>query len=351
MQELEQILKDHAARYPEMQAVDDLKLVYQNEFGGGHLVQNGEETRENILREQEAAAPVEVPVEPIGNGLCRLHLGSTRPQEAGVIARLFAAASAEVTGSSAGFVKKLALLRALCEEGALPLDAAQLDAALADYPLDRHPPFSHSDAFRAAYAPHYRVLRLADARALAAFAVAEQVAQTGGLLAIDGRCASGKSTLAARIGAVYGCPVFHMDDYFLPAELRTAERFAEPGGNVHRERVEEEILRPFSEGRPVVYRPFDCHSMTLKAPVTVPAAPFAVVEGCYAMHPALRGYFAGAVFLTHSPQAQRRRILARSGEKMLARFEQEWIPLEERYFSGCAVPQACGVQLDTTDLF
>ena len=91
--------------------------------------------------------------------------------------------------------------------------------------------------------------------------------------------------------------------------------------------------------------------MTLKAPVTVPAAPFAVVEGCYAMHPALRGYFAGAVFLTHSPQAQRRRILARSGEKMLARFEQEWIPLEERYFSGCAVPQACGVQLDTTDLF
>ena len=85
---------------------------------------------------------------------------------------------------------------------------------------------------------------LADARALAAFAVAEQVAQTGGLLAIDGRCASGKSTLAARIGAVYGCPVFHMDDYFLPAELRTAERFAEPGGNVHRERVEEEILRP-----------------------------------------------------------------------------------------------------------
>ena len=55
--------------------------------------------------------------------------------------------------------------------------------------------------------------------------------------------------------------------------------------------------------------------------------------------------------MTHSPQAQRRRILARSGEKMLARFEQEWIPLEERYFSGCAVPQACGVQLDTTDLF
>lgn len=44
---------------------------------------------------------------------------------------------------------------------------------------------------------------------------------------------------------------------FCPAELRTAERFAQPGGNVHRERIEEEILRPFSRGQQVVYRPFD----------------------------------------------------------------------------------------------
>ena len=351
MQELERILKDHAARYPQMEAVDDIKLVYQNEFGGGHLVQNGEETVQRILREQEAAAPVSSPIEPIGNGLCRYHLGTVEPQKAETLARLFAAAAAQTTGSSEGFKEKLSLLRQLCETGALKLDTAQLDAALASYPLDQHPPISHSEAFRAAYAPHYRVLRLEDAQMLPAFLQAQRVAAAGGLLAIDGRCASGKSTLAERIGAVFGCPVFHMDDYFLPAELRTPQRFAEPGGNVHRERVEEEILRPFSEGRQVVYRPFDCHSMSLKEPVTVPAAPFAVVEGCYAMHPALRGYFAGAVFLIHSPQAQRQRILKRSGERMLARFENEWIPLEERYFSACAVPQSCSVQLDTTDLF
>lgn len=351
MQELERILKDHAARYPQMEAVDYLKLVYQNEFGGGHLVPEGEQTEQRILREQEAAAPVCDPVEPIGNGLCRLHLGGVDPQAAGALARLFAAAAAEVQGSSAGFEEKLVLLRGLCESGALPIKTTQLDAVLESYPLAQHPPFSHSDAFRAAYAPHYRVLRLDDARLLPAFVMAERIARAGGLLAIDGRCASGKSTLAQRIGKIYRCPVFHMDDYFLPAELRTAERFAQPGGNVHRERIEEEILRPFSRGQQVVYRPFDCHSMSLREPVTVPAASFAVVEGCYAMHPALRGYFAGAVFLTHSPQAQRQRILTRSGERMLARFENEWIPLEERYFSGCGVEEACEVRLDTTELF
>ena len=50
MQELERILKDHAARYPQMEAVDYLKLVYQNEFGGGHLVPEGEQTEQREVR-------------------------------------------------------------------------------------------------------------------------------------------------------------------------------------------------------------------------------------------------------------------------------------------------------------
>ena len=36
--ELSQILSEHSRRYPLMEPVDVVKLVYQNEFGGGHLV-------------------------------------------------------------------------------------------------------------------------------------------------------------------------------------------------------------------------------------------------------------------------------------------------------------------------
>ena len=37
MEELERILREHAERYPLMQPTDAVKLIYQNEFGGGHL--------------------------------------------------------------------------------------------------------------------------------------------------------------------------------------------------------------------------------------------------------------------------------------------------------------------------
>ena len=40
MEELEKILQDHAKRYPQMEPTDGVKLIYQNEFGGGHLIKD-----------------------------------------------------------------------------------------------------------------------------------------------------------------------------------------------------------------------------------------------------------------------------------------------------------------------
>lgn len=62
------------------------------------------------------------------------------------------------------------------------------------------------------------------------------------LVAIDGRSASGKTTLVNALAEQFHTSVVHMDDFFLPVELRTPERFAMPGGNVHFERFQEEFL-------------------------------------------------------------------------------------------------------------
>ena len=48
------------------------------------------------------------------------------------------------------------------------------------------------------------------------------------IVAIDGRCGSGKTTLAAKLQKQLHCSVFHMDDFFLRPEQRTEERFAAP---------------------------------------------------------------------------------------------------------------------------
>ena len=71
------------------------------------------------------------------------------------------------------------------------------------------------------------------------------------MVAIDGPCASGKSTLGAALAQKLGCPLFHMDDFFLPPAQKTPQRLAEPGGNVDAERFFAEVLLPFSRGEAV----------------------------------------------------------------------------------------------------
>ena len=59
------------------------------------------------------------------------------------------------------------------------------------------------------------------------------------IVAIDGKCTSGKTTLASKLEQIYDCNVFHMDDFFLRPEQRTRSRFAGVGGNVDYERFQE----------------------------------------------------------------------------------------------------------------
>ncbi len=172
------------------------------------------------------------------------------------------------------------------------------------------------------------------------------------LIAIDGRCASGKSTLAeALVPALrdrFGVPVnlFHMDDFFLRPEQRTAQRYLEPGGNVDRERFLEQVLLPLGSGGPFCYRPFDCRSMTLSSPVAVQPAPLAVIEGSYSCHPLLFPHYDLRIFMTISPEKQRERLLARGGEEGLKMFLGRWIPLEERYFGHCGIEAKCDLVLN-----
>ena len=75
--------------------------------------------------------------------------------------------------------------------------------------------------------------------------------QTRVIAAIDGRCGAWKSTLAAQLQAQLSCRVFHMDDFFLRPEQRTAARLAQPGENVDHERFLSEVLQPALRGEAV----------------------------------------------------------------------------------------------------
>ena len=152
------------------------------------------------------------------------------------------------------------------------------------------------------------------------------------IVAIDGKCTSGKTTLASKLAEIYDCNVFHMDDFFLRPEQRTPERFAEVGGNVDYERFQEEVLLPLKNGKAFSYRPFDCSTFTLAVPVAVAPKKLNIVEGTYSHHPYFGNPYDLKILLTVDEETQRQRILERPAF-LHKRFFETWIPMENKYFA------------------
>lgn len=166
------------------------------------------------------------------------------------------------------------------------------------------------------------------------------------VVAIDGRCGSGKTTLASQLQAHYVCPVIPMDGFFLRPEQRTAQRLATPGENVDHERFLEEVLLPLRKGEAFSYRPFDCSAMSLGTPIAVMPDKLTIIEGSYSCHRSLWDHYDLRIFLTVDPSEQMRRITARNGAYSEV-FQQKWIPLEEAYFTAFDLPSRCDLLLST----
>lgn len=159
---LTEVLAAHFSLYPQMQPQDAVKLIYQNEFGPGHMIADEKKSLQRLLQELSALSPRkgEPLYEAIGGGLCRLNL---RPcLERGIpvedINRLFLQAAQSTQGDQKRFQKKLQELSRMADRDETPFYAAELDYFLILYKEKGYPAVHHSDAYRAAYAPAYRVV-------------------------------------------------------------------------------------------------------------------------------------------------------------------------------------------------
>lgn len=178
----------------------------------------------------------------------------------------------------------------------------------------------------------------------------EALKQASLIVAIDGRCASGKSTLANELANALDANLFHMDDFFLRPEQRTGERLAKPGENIDHERFLLEVLLPLKKRLPFDYQPFSCSNMELSEPIHITPKAITIIEGSYACHPNLREHYDLRIFLTVSSDEQICRIRERNGEGLLKIFCETWIPLEEAYFESCQVMACCQEIFDTSSM-
>lgn len=329
-------------RRPHMQVQDVFKALYQSVFGCEHMLAEESVLTERIRLEAAQGVPGPSAAEPLDGPYSRVHLSALQeglaPQ---TLARLFMLSAKHTENAETALTQKLNVFLSCAAEGVLPFDEAAVRNAVQAWRAEGFPALHHSDAFHRHYAPAYRVVLSAYAHYLPLYALIDRLMAAGQrpVIAIDGGCSAGKTTLAAQLQTVYGCNVFHMDDFFLRPEQRTPERYQEPGGNVDRERFLKDVLLPVKTGKPFSFRRFDCGAMRLAPPQAVRPHPLSVVEGVYSLHPALRGHYDATVFLTIGPDLQARRILEREGAQRAPVFMQKWVPLENAYFLACS-PQA-----------
>ena len=160
MEELKRILREHAKRYPLMQPTDAVKLIYQNEFGGGHLIRDEEACLDYLRREYASVEknPTAALHEDIGNGIVRVNLAAVKPEDLEQLGRDFIRSAAAHTGAMDSFQRKLEVLRQVTREGYFAFSVEALEKYLEEYKKAGCPAVSHSETFRKAYEPSYRII-------------------------------------------------------------------------------------------------------------------------------------------------------------------------------------------------
>lgn len=325
-----EILRAHQARYPLMTPQDAVVLIHQRAFGPGREAVSREGVMEALRLElSQTKKDPQVPLfEPLGAGLVRMNLAAAdfpRPETAAG----FVLASAKAP-SGKSFDRELSALARAWPECA---------PYAAEYRGRGGPAPAHSEVYRRAYHPAYRVVSAVFQRLYEVFRRIDDLADRPRLMiAIDGRCGSGKSSLSQLIASVSGATVLHMDDFFQTERQKAAgERAAV--ANIDGARLMA-ALQPLSRGEPFEFRPYDCLTGEFLPTRLMRPGRICVVEGSYCLHPAVRLDYDLKIFLTIDPETQKARIRARNPE-LYDRFVEEWIPQEERYFAACGVQREC----------
>ena len=113
-------------KYPQMKAQDIIKLIYQNEFGGGHMIDDPETSLKRLKDEAKQLKNNSFIEEDIGNDLVRVYLGNAGELELLTLNQLFVYSAKLMNGSIISFINKLEQLKSACQRGTISFDKHSL---------------------------------------------------------------------------------------------------------------------------------------------------------------------------------------------------------------------------------
>ncbi len=313
------IIKNHTKKYPLMTNQDVVKLIYQNEFGCGHFVKDEKSSLELIKKEFKNRVQTENLFEDIGNGYVRFYISALKDDnfDAELINRLFIFSASKKDGTIESLLEKL--------------EPYKNDEYVKDYIKNGCPMVSHSNGYRSAYNPAYRVMKAELASLYELLFNLKKLADKKDIVvSFDGRAAAGKTTAAKICELVLGAKVIHADDFFLPFDMRTENRLNEAGGNIHYERLKSEVIDNLNKDK-LIYGKYDCAVGKITESIGFKKGKITIIEGAYSSHPYFGDIYDYRVFFDIDDKLQEDRILKRNGAQMLAKFKTSWIPMENRY--------------------
>lgn len=358
----EEIVREYIDNHEILTCQDLLKFCYQGCYGPNHLLTERESAHKYFMEEYQSVVPAEGDmIERISENYVRINLTAYKYQDlpAEWLFAMFCESMAEKESQEEIVAYFEVVQMVLTESGKEDL-AKEWEVCTHRYLENGQETVHHSEEYRHTEKPHYRIIlskyekilpilqlmaqKQKQAKKALTFKYCEDY--TGELvampveskqneilvLAIEGRAASGKSTLAMELSKVTKYPIIKMDHFFLPKSLQKPKRLKESGGNIHYERFIEEVLVNLKEDQPFSYTIYDCQVGGPNGMEAVPVMPWRIVEGVYSQHPKFGDYADVKVFVDVSPEEQMRRIRIRNGVQMARKFREEWIPMEEVYF-------------------
>lgn len=312
-------LQRNIKKYPHSNTNDFLKLIYQSEFGPGHLIKSKSslnyliEELENIKMINETNLLYEY----ISNDFIRVNLDIYKKYNLDVykLNTLFYETSMLIHKTNLS--KKLDILE-------LYIGHNEDINNFRNNPVQMH----HSEIYKKYYDPHYRLIssNLIDSN-FKSLLLDDYLSNLSKKLpnnkiyfiALEGRCCSGKTTITKNIN---NASVIHADDFFSnnnePLDFNRLKN----------------VLLNLEPNKINTYEIYNCMNNTYSVKKTDVLKKIVIIEGVYSYHESIRDIYNEVIYI-NSPDNQLERLLHRcnGNTNLYNKFINIWIPREELYFN------------------
>ncbi len=321
----------HKNKYPLMEKQDIIKLVFQSTLGPNHFGGNlSKEKINNYLINELNSFLInkeENFYEWISSKYVRINLFKYKDYNLDLNNLLEMFYTSANTSSYNKELLKDNLLKYLNDED------------LKDY---NYQAVSHSETYRNNYNPHYRVVKSSyidlNLKYIQLFNFINNQ-KNKSIIAIEGRCASGKTTLSNLLEKDF--TVIRVDDFFI--EKNSKKENISKYGNINYQNlytVLKEIKNAFNNNlKSIIFKAFDCTNQSYYDK-TIKITNKIILEGTYSSSLFFKEFIDKLCFLNVCKEIQYERISNRSLAK---RFFEEWIPLEEQYFANNDPISTCDI--------